>query len=349
MSLPAIIKSSGAAAARIVVDQAERAARRLGFRRGAKLLKPARPNVGIEVAYRRRLYELVDDMTKSTEFWVRSAYRKNEPLVGELAQDEAGIEAGAVYLGGKRPWGGTLNGEPLRTARGAIIRFASAETATAAARRLAGDALPADELAAAMADLGQYWQQRFDDAAEKLADYFAKDVAKRSDAQLRKILRDGGWTVKFNPTPAQLDVLKASVHENVALIKSIPQQYHKNVEGMVMRSVARGRDLGTLSKELQEQYGVTKRRAALIARDQTNKAFSAFHESRAKEMDLTEAIWRHSHAGKKPRRKHLAADGTRYKVGVGLPVGDKGQHVVPGEEINCRCFRQFVIPGFGGN
>ena len=47
-------------------------------------LVPVRPNQGIEAAYRRRLLALVDLMQASLVYWLRAAYRANEP---ELAQD----------------------------------------------------------------------------------------------------------------------------------------------------------------------------------------------------------------------------------------------------------------------
>jgi uncharacterized protein with gpF-like domain len=54
--------------------------------------------------------------------------------------------------------------------------------------------------------------------------------------------------------------------------KAIRLQRITNVEGLVMRSVQTGRDLGQLTTDLQEQFGVTRRRAAFIARHQSNKA-----------------------------------------------------------------------------
>ena len=98
------------------------------------------------------------------------------------------------------------------------------------------DRLPADNLQRAVWKMSEQWLQNFDDAAEKLAKWFAKAVHKRSDTVLKKILKDGGFSVEFQMTPAMKDVFAASVHENVSLIKSIPQQYLKNVEGDVMRS-----------------------------------------------------------------------------------------------------------------
>lgn len=311
-----------------------------------KVLRPVRPNAGLEALYRRRLTALIEDMHASIEHWLTAAYRKNEPLI---AQDDTGAGTPLIdvqYMGGARPWRAVVDGEPMRTSKGAELRFGSHATAVLAARRFVGEVLPANELQAVMNDLTGQWTENFDEMAEKMGRYFARSAANRTEAQMRSILKDAGWTVRARPSPAVRDVIEASVHENVALIKSIPQQHLKAVEGMVMRSVQRGRDLKTLARDLRKQFGVTKRRAALIARDQNNKATSAFQEARRQELGIKEAIWMHSHAGKKPRPKHVAADGRRYDVTKGLPIGDKGQYVFPGEEINCRCVSRSVLPGF---
>ncbi len=315
-------------------------------KRNEKVLRPLRPSKGLEVEYRRRLYALIDEMTTSVEHWITAAYRKNEPNIAALAQDVDPPQIAATWIGGARPWTATIDGEPLRTSKGAVIRFGTSEAAVLAARRFAGEMLPADELRIAMEDLGDYWLGRFDVASGRLARFFGKSSVARTDTQLSSILRDAGMSVRFQMTPAMKDVLSATIGENVSLIKSIPQQYLKNVEGAVMRSVSRGRDLSTLTKHIQHQYGVTKRRAALIARDQNNKATAVMHDARRMEIGIQEAVWIHSGGGKEPRPKHVAADGKRYKVGIGLPIGDKNNaYVLPGEEINCRCVSRSIIPG----
>lgn len=311
-------------------------------RNGEKMLRPLRPNIGLAAEYRRRLYALIDEMATSVEHWVGAAYRRNEPLI---ARDAEPPQIAATWMGGKRPWVSTIDGEPVRTSKGQMIRFATSERAVWAARRFAGEMLPAAELQAAMQDLSDYWLARFDIASQQLAGYFGKSVARRTDAQLKSILSDAGMSVRFEMTPGMRDVLQATISDNVGLIRSIPQQYLKNVEGMVMRSIAAGRDLATLSKQIEHQYGVTKRRAALIARDQNNKATAYMHDARRKELGIQEAVWIHSGGGKKPRPKHVKADGQRFNVGIGLPIGDKGEYVLPGESINCRCVSRSIIPG----
>ena len=54
-------------------------------------------------------------------------------------------------------------------------------------------------------------------------------------------------------TLAMENVMKSFIHENVNLIKSIPEKYFTEVEGMVMRSVRSGRDLAYLSDELEHR------------------------------------------------------------------------------------------------
>lgn len=214
--------------------------------------------------------------------------------------------------------------------------------------RIAQDESPADALRRSIRELSKRWLRKFDDMADKLAAHFAQSVEKRSSGALKKILKDGGWTVEFKMTPAMRDIVDATVHANVSLIKSIPAQYLDQVEGIVMRGVQNGRDLGQVSKDLQERLGVTKRRAALISRDQNNKATAAFNRARQTELGITEAVWVHSHLDREPRPTHLKAgrDQVRYKIAEGWYDPAEGRHIQPGELINCKCTSRPVIKGF---
>lgn len=214
--------------------------------------------------------------------------------------------------------------------------------------RIAQDATPAAELEKELRDLGVRWEKRFNAAAPKLARWFATKAARRSQATLRKILKDAGIAVEFKMTPTVRDVFEATVAENVGLIKSIPAQYHTQVQGLVMRSVTAGRDLAALTDELEERFGVTRRRAAFIARDQNNKATAIITRVRQQEAGITEAIWLHSHGGKEPRRTHLANSGKRYNIAEGWydPDPKVQRHIWPGELVNCRCVAKAVVKGF---
>lgn len=213
---------------------------------------------------------------------------------------------------------------------------------------MAMDATPAKELQRELRKLGARWENRIDELAPKLAAWFALSANKRSDAALQKIMRDAGWTVRFKMTRAMRDVMDAKVAENVALIKSIASEYHTQVEGLVMRSVTQGRDLGFLTRELENRYRITRRRASLIAITQNNMATSAMQRTRQIEIGIKEAIWLHSHAGHDPRKTHLANDGKRYNVATGWFDEDPKvkRFIWPGELINCRCSSKPIVKGF---
>lgn len=208
---------------------------------------------------------------------------------------------------------------------------------------VAMDASPAVFMCDAMKKLAKRWTKSFDSIAQKLADRFAGDAMKNSDVSLHNALGTAGFTVEFKMTAPMNNALQATIAENVGLIRSIPEKYFTEVEGLVMRSVARGRDLSYLTDELQKRYGITRRRAALIARDQNAKATSVMQAARQQSMGIKQGIWRHSHAGKEPRPSHVKADGKKFDIDKGMYLD--GKWVMPGEEINCRCTWSPVIPG----
>lgn len=214
--------------------------------------------------------------------------------------------------------------------------------------RIAQDESPADALRRSVRQLSVQWVRNFDRMAVQLGGYFATAVKDRSDAVLKKILKDGGWTVDFRMTPAMRDIRDATVHANVQLIKSIPREYLGQVEQIVMRGVQTGRDLGQVSQDLQERLGVSKSRAAFIARDQNQKASAAFTRARQIEIGIDEAVWMHSGAGKVPRPSHVKAgrDKQRYSVREGWYDPHEKKYILPGELINCRCVGRAVISGF---
>jgi uncharacterized protein with gpF-like domain len=208
------------------------------------------------------------------------------------------------------------------------------------------DASPARSLIAVLGNLVKRWQSRFDDLAPELARWFATSAQQRSDVSLRASLRKAGISVWFKTTRAVNDAVQASIGENVGLIRSIASQHLTQVEGMVLRSVQRGGDLATLTAELEAQYGVTKRRSALIARDQNHKATSVVARVRAQELGITEAVWMHSAGGREPRPTHVRAglEKQRYRVAEGWYDSAERRNVWPGELINCRCVSRPVLP-----
>lgn len=209
---------------------------------------------------------------------------------------------------------------------------------------LAQDATPASALRAAMAKLAARWVRKFNLGADKLAKLFADKSLKYTDSVFQKTLKDAGFAIPFTMTPAMRDVYSAVIGEQVGLIRSIAAQHLTQVETVVMQGVQRGRDLAYIHDELRARYGITKRRAALIARDQSNKATATLNSARQRDLGIRQAIWRHSGAGKEPRPEHVAADGKKFDLDKGMFL--EGEWVLPGQAVNCRCTAQPIIPGF---
>lgn len=206
--------------------------------------------------------------------------------------------------------------------------------------------MPSTTLFWVVARLKRQWFKRFSEESKKLAWYFSKDVQDRSDYTLKRILKD--HSVKFVQTAAMKDVLQATVKQNVSLIKSIPQKYLTEVEGLVMRSVQTGRDLKGLTDDIELLYDVTRNRAALIAQHQNNSATSAMTRARQVSLGIKEGTWLHSHAGKKPRPTHKKMNGRKFKLSEGMYDSHEQRRVMPGELIHCRCTWRPILPGLRG-
>lgn len=187
------------------------------------------------------------------------------------------------------------------------------------------------------------WNNRLNALSQTVAEMFVTKSVHNYDKQLKKHLRKAGFTVRLQLTPFAEEALKASIGENVGLIKSIGVQYLGKVEQSVWASVKGGFDLGTLAKELQHSYGVTKNRAELIARDQGAKANAVIEMARRKELGITKAIWKKSTGGKTHRADHAKADGTIFDVDKGCYI--EGEYINVGEKINCKCYSLSIIDG----
>ena len=192
-----------------------------------------------------------------------------------------------------------------------------------------------------MAKLMDKFQAIFDLAAHPTAAKMTGAETKASAAALQQSLGQiaGGLTLKTDILTGDLkDILAATIQENVQLIKSIPQKYFTEVQGAVMRSITTGQGEADLIPFLHKQTGITLRRAQIIARDQTRKAFSNINFERMKKIGVTEYQWLHSAGGQKPRKLHQRMSDNIYRMDNPPVIDEKtGQRGKPGDLINCRC------------
>lgn len=217
-----------------------------------------------------------------------------------------------------------------------------------ATTELAQDASASSVLQAAFDKLANRWIRKFDELAPKISDWFVATSKARVDGTMTNDLRQGGFTVKFKMTKAMRDAYNAVIDENVGLIRSIADQHLTGVRTALMQSVQNGRDLEHLTKELEKRTGITKRRAARIARDQNNKATAVMVKTRALELGVRKARWLHSAGGKTPRPDHVKAgrEGLVFDLDKGHDFHNGEGTVWPGTAINCRCVAVPIVPGF---
>lgn len=148
-----------------------------------------------------------------------------------------------------------------------------------------------------------------------------------------------GFNLKFKyHSVKERAIFKSIVTQNVNLIKSIASEHLTRVTGVVLRGIESGHDLGRMTESLKQSFGVTERRAAMISRDQTNKATQNLSRQRLMDYGVTKGKWQHSSAGKTYRESHVEMDGEIYNLEEGCYDPDYGDYIQPAELVNCHCF-----------
>lgn len=276
-----------------------------------KTLGPISPNAGIEATYQRRMDKIVSEMHNSTIFWVLQTYKNKPP---EMALDA---------------WFDGLS--PAKALQNAIKR------------------------------LWNHWEKEFSDFAMTISHWFARRSLENVDLSLKASLKKHGMLADWKFTKEANDVMQAVVAENVGLIKSIPEKYLTDVQGEVMRHIQVGGSIESLADKLGPKIDLAlirrgrkideddkslaarvRKRAILIATDQTNKAHATMTRMRQIEIGCNKAIWLHSHAVRHPRKEHLEFDHHEYDVRKGAFL--EGKWVWPGTEINCKCRSLTILP-----
>lgn len=148
---------------------------------------------------------------------------------------------------------------------------------------------------------------------------------------------------------AEEEAAKAAIFENVNLIKSIPNQYFKEITGVVSRAILGGQGVESITKHLERYEGVTHRRAKNIARDQAHKTYEALSMRRAVTLGFTHFEWIHSGGSQQPRTYHKREDPAGLNHGIFRidepPVIDQktGTRGYPGQLPNCHCTMRPVL------
>ena len=145
----------------------------------------------------------------------------------------------------------------------------------------------------------------------------------------------------YRSEPWLAELQKNWISQNTQLIKSIPSQYLSKVEQTVRNGVMQGIAPRELAKEVKSLYGVTDRRAKIIARDQLGKANGELTQYRQTDLGVEEYKWRTAKdervrgnpSGRFPKAvpSHYAREGKTFR----WDKPPEGGH--PGMAVLCRC------------
>jgi uncharacterized protein with gpF-like domain len=187
---------------------------------------------------------------------------------------------------------------------------------------------------------------------QRLVQPFTKSIEIESDSRSGQGLKSMS-TVKFDPSAVGKSV-KAELRRNIGSLDDIDERHRQQIYEAALRSILAGRDLHVLSTALMKIEGMTKGRAAELARSLNNKATALIGRERQASLGITHAIWMSPNAPcmKNPRcptaagvqqdSAHRAANGKKYEIAKGLFVDGKWTH--PGVEEGCKCTARSVLP-----
>lgn len=153
---------------------------------------------------------------------------------------------------------------------------------------------------------------------------------------------------KIVSPPEISDALNVAIAQNTALIKSIKDEYKEKVSKLIRDNVLSGERPSNIVTQVKDIGGVTKNRAAFIARDQTAKINSDLVQIRSETLGSDTYVWSGS-MDERERQSHKVMEGKLCKWSDPTVYSDddgktwKKRSAIGGEEVNvgksynCRC------------
>lgn len=198
------------------------------------------------------------------------------------------------------------------------------------------------------------YMQRMAKIDRKLAQILPEEITERIktselfDNVIYKIDRDLTKTVeKISVTPVMNDERRAKIakewQENMdKYIKNFTEKEIIELRKTVMESAFQGNRYEYLIKGIRDSYGVTRRKARFLARQETNLLVAKLKETRYQEAGVYRYRWK-CVAGTKDhpvRPAHKALNGQIFRFDdppITTEPGEPVRRNNPGEDFNCRC------------
>ena len=138
-----------------------------------------------------------------------------------------------------------------------------------------------------------------------------------------------------------IEALERWVKENIDLISTIPNETLDKMQDIVYDGYTNGRTTTQMVKDIQRTYGISKRHAVLIARDQTAKLNGEIQRYQQMDAGIEEYIWCTT-GDERVRESHRELNGQKFRWDT-PPENSDGRACHPGEDYQCRCIGRPVF------
>lgn len=176
-----------------------------------------------------------------------------------------------------------------------------------------------------------------DERLKTIAEEASARTNQHQKEQLQRQVRSGlGVDVLLTDNGVR-EQLSTFVEQNVALIKSVPEEMLHRVEQSVLLGVRQNWRADELAEHLQQQVDVSEAKARFIARDQVSKLYGELNSIRQKNLGINGYVWR-TVQDERVRPNHAEKEGERFSWDD--PPADTGH---PGEDFQCRCSAEPIL------
>jgi len=172
----------------------------------------------------------------------------------------------------------------------------------------------------------------------------AKGIDVRQAAEHQKQLKAALGVELTVPEPWRKAVISDFVAQNQDLVTSLTDGALDSFRTITSTGIRQGLRVEDIAAQLEDRLGVTKGKAALLARDQSLKLFGELTSLRQQNVGITQYSWSTS-KDERTRPDHAELEGTVQSWGD-PPIVDKrtGRRAAPGLDYQCRCVALPLIP-----
>lgn len=135
------------------------------------------------------------------------------------------------------------------------------------------------------------------------------------------------------------EIVDNFANEQVNHMQDLGETTVRRIKGAVARAVSAATPHVELAKQLQDEFGIARKRARLIARNEVLTLNARINNERLKDMGIKEFVWRNV-GDRRVRPIHKAIDGRKFDVNEGHATEG-----LPGEPVLCRCSSEPVFDG----